>query len=161
MNQLNPAVLRPELGDFNSIVCFRAVVVGMEEALGERAAAVALKAAGRARGHDLVQRLGLSGVGQSQGFEALSDALNAALGVEGTRLCGIASMERDGEDIIVHTMETVCSADEPEGSSRECTFTLGAVHGAVEELMGAKFRGKQIGSVLRGQDYDTFRFMPR
>ena len=51
MNALDPKVLRPELGDFNSIICFRAVVVGREEALGERAAAVALKAAGRARVH--------------------------------------------------------------------------------------------------------------
>jgi hypothetical protein len=43
-----PEVL-PELGDFSSIVCFKAVVVGIEDALGEKVAAIALIAAGRIR----------------------------------------------------------------------------------------------------------------
>lgn len=30
--------LRPQLGDYSSIVCFKALVVGVEKALGERAA---------------------------------------------------------------------------------------------------------------------------
>ena len=30
------SVLRKELGDFNSIVCFKAAITGMEEALGEK-----------------------------------------------------------------------------------------------------------------------------
>ncbi|MCB9766323.1 MAG: hydrocarbon-binding protein [Alphaproteobacteria bacterium] len=153
--------LRPALGDFSSIVCFRAVVTGMEDALGARAAAVALKAAGRKRGHDLVASLGLTGAGSSGDFEAMQQSLDQAVGVDGTRLCAIDHIEADGEDLIVHTRETICSADEPQGSSRECTYTLGAVHGAVEELTGRKFRGKQIGSVLRGQDHDIFRFTPR
>ena len=42
--------LRPTLGDFSSIVCFKSVVVGMEAALGEKTAAVGLIAAGRKRG---------------------------------------------------------------------------------------------------------------
>jgi hypothetical protein len=29
--------LRPELGEFNSIVCFKAVITGMEDSLGEKA----------------------------------------------------------------------------------------------------------------------------
>ena len=37
--------LRPQLGDFNSIVCFKAAVIGIEKALGDRAARVALLAA--------------------------------------------------------------------------------------------------------------------
>lgn len=161
MNVHDPKDLRPGLGDFSSIVCFRAVVIGMEEAMGDRAAAVALKAAGRARGKSLVQSLGLSGAGKDQSLDGLAAALDAAVGKDGTRLCMITGMERDGEDILLHTKETICSADEPQGSSRECTFTLGAVHGAVEELMGTKYRCKQIGSVLRGQDTDSFRLMPR
>ena len=52
--------LRPHLGDFNSIVCFKAVVVGMEAALGEKTAAVGLIAAGRKRGAAVVDGLGLS-----------------------------------------------------------------------------------------------------
>lgn len=38
---------RPELGKFSSIICFKAAITGMEEALGEKATAIALIAAGR------------------------------------------------------------------------------------------------------------------
>ena len=47
--------LRTELGDFSSIICFRALVVGTEEALGEKAAAIALIAAGRSRGKQVAR----------------------------------------------------------------------------------------------------------
>ncbi|MCB9743142.1 MAG: hydrocarbon-binding protein [Alphaproteobacteria bacterium] len=161
MNKQNDARLRPELGDFSSIVCFRAVVVGMEDALGEKAAAVALKAAGRTRGKDLVNELGLNGAGTTKSLDEVQQALDNALGLNGTRLCFISKIEADGEDILVYTRETICSSDEPQGSPRLCTYTLGAVHGAIEAVMDARYRGKQVGSVLRGQDHDIFRFMPR
>ena len=51
--------LRPELGDFSSIVCFRAVVTGIEEALGEKAALISLIAAGRVRGKQVAQAKGI------------------------------------------------------------------------------------------------------
>ena len=57
--------------------------------------------------------------------------------------------------------ETICSADEPQGSDRELSFTLGAVHGALEVLTQKRFRAKQIGSVLRGDTHDVVRFTPR
>ena len=44
---------RPTLGEFSSIVCFKSVITGMEEALGEKATAIALIAAGRTRGKNL------------------------------------------------------------------------------------------------------------
>jgi hypothetical protein len=47
MSQSPP--LRPQLGDYASIACTKAIVVEMEQALGERAAHVALLAAGRAQ----------------------------------------------------------------------------------------------------------------
>ena len=62
--------LRPELGEFSSIVCFRALVGGVIETLGLRAGHVALKAAGRKRGHGLVESLGLTGQGQDLGKAA-------------------------------------------------------------------------------------------
>ncbi len=37
---------RPQLGNFNSIVCFKSVITGMEDALGEKATAISLIAAG-------------------------------------------------------------------------------------------------------------------
>jgi hypothetical protein len=53
--------LRTELGDFSSIICFRALVTGLQEALGEKAALIAVIAAGRARGRGLAQSLDLAG----------------------------------------------------------------------------------------------------
>ena len=54
-------MLRPNLGDFSSIVCFKAAIVGMEDALGDKATAIALTTAGRSRGRQLATELGLSG----------------------------------------------------------------------------------------------------
>jgi predicted hydrocarbon binding protein len=150
------SALRPELGDFSSIVCFKAVVVGMEEALGERTAAVALKAAGRKRGKNLVTSLGLAGTNPN--LEDLSKALDNAVGAAGTRLCRVDKIEEDGEKLRVYTSETVCSAGEAPGAARECTFTLGAIHGALEAATGRKLKGKQTGSVLRGAGHDIFEF---
>ena len=150
------STLRPELGDFSSIVCFKAVVVGMEEALGEKTAAVALKAAGRKRGKNLVQSLGLAG--STADLSVVAASLNDAIGAKGTRLCAVDKIEQDGSVLRVYTRETVCSAGEPDGSKRECTFTLGAIHGAVEAVTGRKLKGKHTGSVLRGATHDIFEF---
>jgi len=54
------AQLRSELGDFSSIVCFKALVVGTEEVLGEKAAAIALIGAGRQRGRQVADQLGIA-----------------------------------------------------------------------------------------------------
>lgn len=43
-------LLRDQLGEFNSTVCTKVIVVGIEEALGEKATAIALVMAGRQRG---------------------------------------------------------------------------------------------------------------
>lgn len=150
--------LRPTLGDFSSIVCFKAVVVGIEDTLGSQAAGVCLKAAGRKRGKDLAESLGLT---SGLSLEESRDALRKALGGEGTRLCWIDSIEQDGENFIVRVSETICSAGEEQGSDTQLSFTLGAVHGALEVVTGAKFRGKQVGSVLRGDTHDVIKFVPR
>jgi hypothetical protein len=152
--------IRADLGDFNSILCFKALVVGIEESLGDRAATVALKAAGRKRGHQLVKSLDVTGKGPEQGAEA-AKMLDAAIGKEGTRLCRVDNIEREGTTFRVHLSETVCSAGEPQGSPRQLTFTAGAVHGALEALYGQKLSGAQVGSVLRGQTHDILEFVPR
>jgi hypothetical protein len=156
--------LRPELLDFSSIICFKSVVVGMEEALGNMAAAISLKAAGRQRGMALATSLGF-GTNDTSLTEA-QIALDKAIGREGTRLCAVDKIEQlaapDGSELIrVYLRETICSAGEPQGSTRELTFTLGAVHGALEVLLRRKLRGKQTGSVLRGQTHDIIDFINR
>ena len=148
--------LRPELGNFSSIVCFKAVITGMEDALGEKATAIALIAAGRARGKKLTQDLGLSNSNIS--LDNAAARLSQALGKEGTRLCKIEKIVEQGDVIKVYTKETVCSAGEEQGSSRTCTFTMGAVWGALEQLTGKRLQGKHTESVLRGGSYDVFEF---
>ena len=150
--------LRPELGEFNSIVCFKAVITGMEDSLGEKATAIALIAAGRARGKKLVQELGLNNSQIS--LDEAGSRLSQALGKDGTRLCKIDKIIEQGDAIQVYTSETVCSAGEPQGSSRSCTFTLGAVWGAIEQVTGKRLQGKHTESVLRGSSHDIFEFKP-
>jgi len=145
-------ITRATLGDFSSIVCFKALVVGVEDTLGAAAAAVALKGAGRKRGKQLAESLGFGK--KAMTVAEAAKAMRTALGPEGTKLCLVDSItEKDGA-YRVALNDTVCSAGEPQGSTRELTFTLGAVHGAMEVLVQKKLRAKQVGSVLRGQDAD-------
>lgn len=148
-----PAV-RKELGDFSSIICFKALVVGAEQALGEKAAMIAIVSAGRERGKQLIKDLGL---GQMPISEAVP-ALQAALGAEGTRLCIINKIEESDESIKVYCSETICSSGEPQGSPRILSFTQGAIQGALEALTGSRLRGKQVESVLRGGSFDVIEF---
>lgn len=148
--------LRVELGDFSSIVCFKSVVVGAEEALGEKAAAIALIAAGRGRGKRLAEQLGLTGKGLDSG--EIVPLLQKALGPEGTRLCIVDKLVVAEDSIQVYCRETICSAGEAQGSPRQLTFTLGAIQGVLEQASGKRLRGKQIESVLRGGSHDVIQF---
>ncbi|MEI6442520.1 MAG: hydrocarbon-binding protein [Nostocales cyanobacterium ELA583] len=152
------SLLRKELGDFSSIVCFKAAITGMEEALGEKATAIALTTAGRARGKKLAEDLGLAG--SSMSLDDAAVKLKQALGKEGTCLCIVEKMISEGEIIKVYTTETLCSAGEAMDSPRKCTFTMGAVWGAVEQLIGKRLRGVHTESVLRGGTHDVFEFTP-
>jgi predicted hydrocarbon binding protein len=147
---------REKLGEFSSIVCFKSVITGMEDALGEKATAISLIAAGRARGKKLAKSLGLSGT--STDLDKIAALLNEAVGQNGTRLTAVDKIAQEGELIKVYCSETICSAGEEMGSPRKCTFSMGAIWGALEEVTGAKLRGVHTESVLRGGTYDVFEF---
>jgi len=151
--------LRQELGDFSSIVCLKAIVVGVEEALGEKAAAIAMISAGRQRGKKLAEDLDLAGKGSSLSLEEVAEKARVALGKEGTRLCVIDKFIQDGDVYKIYTHETVCSAGESEGSSRQCTFTMGAIQGFLEAFLGKRLRGTQTESVLRGGNFDVLEYV--
>ncbi|WP_310415180.1 MULTISPECIES: hydrocarbon-binding protein [unclassified Chamaesiphon] len=152
----NQLTSRPNLGQFSSIVCFKSVITGMEEALGEKATAIALIAAGRERGKNIAKELGLSGT--SQDLSTIATKLNEAVGANGTHLTAVNKIVQDGDVIKVYCSETVCSAGEAPGSDRKCTFTMGAVWGALSEITGKKLRGVHTESVLRGGTHDVFEF---
>ena len=150
--------LRNQLGDFSSIVCFKAVIVGVEDTLGPTGAAVVFIRAGRVRGQKLADDLGLTG--KNLPVEQLAAALDNAVGLSGTKLCRISGARTEGQKVIIDTQETVCSAGEPVGSDRVCTFTLGAVWGALEAVTGKRYDGVHSDCVLRGGSSDRFEFTP-
>lgn len=149
---------RAELGDFSSIVCLKAIVVGVEEALGEQAAAIALITAGRQRGKQLAEDLDLVNKSTQVSLEDVLEKVNYVLGKNGTRLCIVDKIKQDEDGIKVYTRETVCSAGEAEGSARKCTFTLGAIQGFLEAFLGKRLRGRHTESVLRGAQYDLLEY---
>ena len=155
--------LRRELGGFNSTVCTKAMVLGIEEALGSKAAAIALIMAGRQRGKSLAKELDLEGKGVDLSLSEIAVQGAKALGKDGTRLCIIDKVEEkstdDGETAyLVYTRETICSEGEEEGSPRLCTYTLGAIQGFLEAFLNKRLRGEQTESVLRGGDHDVLKF---
>lgn len=150
--------MRSQLGDFSSIVCFKAVITGVEDTLGPDGAAVVFTRAGKVRGHNLASELGISL--SHIPVEQLAGVLNQAIGKDGTRLCAVIKSYQDGEHIIIETQDTVCSAGEEPGSTRRCTFTLGAVWGALEAVTGRTYLAEQTESVLRGGTSDKFVFSP-
>jgi predicted hydrocarbon binding protein len=147
---------REKLGDFSSIICFKSVITGMEDALGEKATAIALISAGRARGKNLAKSLGLSD--SSTDLDKIAALLNEAVGQNGTRLTAVDKIAQEGDMIKVYCSDTICSAGEEIGSPRKCTFSMGAIWGALEEVTGKKLRGTHTESVLRGGAYDVFEF---
>ena len=149
---------RTELGNFSSVVCVKAIVVGVEEALGEKAAAIALIAAGRQRGKKLAEELGLTNMGADLSLEDVQQKASHALGKDGTRLCLVEKVVQEGDVYKVYTRETICSAGEDEGSPRQCTFTLGAIQGLLEAFLGKRLRGTHTQSVLRGDTHDVLEY---
>lgn len=130
----------------------------MEDALGDKATSIASIAAGRTRGKKLAGELGLSD--NKLPLADVADKMSHALGKDGTRLCKVDKIVEEGDTIKVYTAQTLCSAGEPDGSPRKCTFTLGAVWGAMEILTGKRLQGKHTESVLRGGTHDVFEFTP-
>jgi len=151
-----PGTIRQELGDFTSIVFFKALITGLEEALGEKTAHISLVAAGRTRGKKLAQELNLSG--KENSLETAATILSQALGKDGTCLCVIDKIVEEGDVIKVYCHETICSYGEEPGSSRQLSYTAGVIQGALEELTGKRFCGKQVESVLRGGEFDVMSF---
>ncbi len=149
-------MIREELGDFVSIVCFKGIITGMEDALGEKATSIALTAAGRTRGKNLTNSLGLAG--SNIPSEEIASKLDFALGENGTKLCKIDKVE-DGDTLVkVYARETIGSSQEESGSSRKCSYTLGAVWGALENIYGKRYRGFHTESTASGSEHDVFEF---
>ncbi len=156
---MTQSTFRKDLGDFNSIICFRSIVTGLERVMGKDAASGNLIRAGRLRGIELARSLGLTKTDKP--ISEWSAMIADAVGKNGTRLCTIVKLEEGDGIFRAYLSETICSAGEAPGSTRKLTFTQGAVLGAIEEATGHRLSGEQTGSVLRGDDYDIVEFTIR
>jgi len=151
-------VLRKELGDFGSIVFLKSILSGIEEAIGEKTAAIAMISAGRKQGKQSAEELDLVNKGTALSLDEIRDKVNEILGPEGSRLCITDKIEQEGRVYKVYARETFCSSGEPSGSSRQCSYTLGAIQGFLEALLDKRLQGKQTDSVLRGGTHDVLEY---
>lgn len=147
--------IRTDLDDYVSIHCFKAVITGVEDILGDEGTAAALISAGRKRGSVVAQAKGIAGTNPAP--ESLAGMLDAAVGKSGTRLCQVveSSQTADGA-YLIKTKETVCTSGEPAGSARTCTYTMGVVIGFLEQAYGISLNGKHVANVLSGSPTDDF-----
>lgn len=150
---------RGTLGDFTSIVCFQALVRGLEDVLGPEGTAVVLIRAGRLRGQMLVEDWGVGHLDLPT--EKIGLLLNAALGQGGTRLCVVRGIRQERGVIFVDVAETICAAGLAQKENLRCSYTLGALWGVLESLLGGKFEARQVGNVRSGDPFDVFRFEPQ
>ncbi|MEQ8995788.1 MAG: hypothetical protein RID53_04690 [Coleofasciculus sp. B1-GNL1-01] len=154
----SPEDPRQELGNFSGVGEMKAIVSGVEEALGEKAAAIAMLSAGRQRGKELAEKLNLVDKDDSVSLETITEKARKALGKEGTRLCVIDKIIQDGDVYKVYTRETFDSVGESQGSDRQSTFTMGAIQGFLEAFLDQRLKGTQIESLLQGDSYDLFEY---
>ncbi len=76
--------LRPILGNFSSITCFKSAILGMEDALGTKV----------------------------MSLKDIASKIRSALGVEGSRLCIVEKITQEGDQITAYISEPLCSAGE-------------------------------------------------
>jgi predicted hydrocarbon binding protein len=130
--------IRPTLGSLMSLTCFHYLRHGAEDAAG-RALVVS---AGRQRGHDVAEELGL--LGSMAEAEQIREKLALALGAEGTRLCLVQSVTPTANSgFEVRVAEGACTAGV---TSQEpyCAFTLGVFIGAISAITGQRMIGREV-----------------
>jgi predicted hydrocarbon binding protein len=137
-----------------SLTCFQYLRVGTEE-VADRAPVVA---AGRTRGADLVKELGL--VGSATDAARLHELLDAALGVNGTRLCLITSItETASGGYEVRLTEGACTAGQM-SETPLCAFTLGVFVGAIQALSGRTLRARETACCACGAPECVYQLDP-
>jgi predicted hydrocarbon binding protein len=145
---------RPTLGSFMSTTCFHYLRTVAEETAG-RALVIS---AGRKRGQDVIQELGLSG--KAHDAEVIRAKLDEVLGVNGTRLCivnSVTTMPGGGYEVrIKEGVGTVgITTSEP-----NCAFTLGVFIGAVSALTGQTMVGKETTCSAMGAPECIYQIEP-
>lgn len=144
---------RPTLGGYMSLTCFQYLRVGTEE-VAERAPIVA---AGRKRGYDLVEGLGLLGAAHDPA--SIYSKLEAALGAKGTKLCLLKSITSSGGTYEVRLTEGACTAGQT-SSEPVCAFTMGVFIGALHGITGTPMKGRELECCACGAGECVYRIEP-
>ncbi len=128
---------RPTLGDYMSLICFHYLRQGTEDIAGR----AAIVAAGRNRGSDLCESLGLNGA-TSDGA-VMTEKLYDALGEAGTRLCLVDSVTQQPDGSYeVHIHEGACTAG-VQSAVPYCAFTMGVFVGAISAMTNTRMLGRE------------------
>ncbi len=150
--------LRPKLGDFVNVMDYKALLDGIEENMGSKAASVIILAAGRTYGKKIAKELGASI--ESKDLPTVLKRLNVSLGAEGTRLCEIDEVSQQEGFIRVKVVEPVEMSGELSDSKRLCPFTLGVLGGFVDQVMQKRHQGRQIPVADQAGLQTEFEFTP-
>jgi hypothetical protein len=128
-------ITRPTLGSSMNLVCFQYLRTFTEEVAGR----APIVAAGRQRGYNLVEGLGL--LGTTTDGAVMQQRLAQALGADGTCLCLVNSIQaKPGGGYEVHITEGACTAGQT-SSEPVCAFTLGVFIGAIHGMTGTRMQG--------------------
>ncbi len=118
---------RPTLGPYMSVLCFRYLSDDAEELAGH----ALIIDAGRQRGHDLIEELGLQK--SSRDAQYIQEHLDKFLGEDGTRLCLVNQVkEKEGGGYEVYTSDNA-----------HAVYTLGVLIGAISAMTGLTMLGKE------------------
>ena len=146
--------LRPTLGSFMNLTCFQYLRIGAEDIAG----LAPIVAAGRQRGHDVIEQLGM--MGKTRDAAIIQETLATALGAEGTRLClvqNITAKENGGYE--VQLSEGACTAGQS-SDTPVCAFTLGVFVGAISAITGTRMSGVETACSACGNPVCVYQINP-
>jgi hypothetical protein len=135
-------------------VCFQYLRTGTEE-VADRAPIVA---AGRKRGYDVVEGLGL--LGSTTDPSVIRDRFDEVLGINGTKLCLIQKIvSKPNGGFELHITE---SADTAGATSSEpvCAFTMGVFIGAIHAITGTRMQGHETECCAAGATECIYQIDP-
>jgi predicted hydrocarbon binding protein len=135
-------------------VCFQYLRICAEEFAGR----APIVAAGRKRGLDIVEELGM--LGSSRDPAVLHQKLDAILGLDGTRLCLVQRVTARPEGgYEVYLTESACTAGQT-ASEPLCAYTLGVFIGAIQALTGERMQGREVSCEACGNPGCTYIIEP-
>lgn len=142
-------VIRPTLGAYMSIECFRYLRFGAEDTAGR----ALIVSAGKQRGHSLKDVL--KGV-NSEDVSQLKATLAKLLGVDGTRLCMVDDVTKTATGYEVRVSESACCYG-VKSDENVCAYTLGVFSGVMEVVSGKRIAGQETECAATGHEQCVYK----